>query len=132
LQALCARLNTQGGALLVIDYGYAGPALGVTFQALRAHAYVNPFEKVGAQDVTAHVDFGTLAAAAVGAGCDVARLTSQGQWLIAHGIEARAEALRRAHPERAAEIAGQYARLTHSAQMGDLFKVLEVTAPGSA
>src|SRR3546814_2405251 len=58
--ALAARLAAQGGAALVVDYGYDGPALGDTLQAVRGHGYVNPFEAPGEHDLTAHVDFGTL------------------------------------------------------------------------
>src|SRR3546814_10886614 len=64
MRALAARLAAQGGAALVVDYGYDGPALGDTLQAVRGHGYVNPFEAPGEHDLTAHVDFGTLGAAA--------------------------------------------------------------------
>ncbi|WP_218275406.1 SAM-dependent methyltransferase, partial [Pseudomonas sp. GP01-A4] len=43
------------GALLVVDYGYDGPAVGDTLQAVRGHAYANPYEAPGEQDLTAHV-----------------------------------------------------------------------------
>ena len=64
LRDLAGRIAQQGGAALVIDYGYAGPATGDTLQAMRGGAYANPFETPGENDLTAHVDFGTLAAAA--------------------------------------------------------------------
>ena len=34
-----------------------GRAIGDTLQAVRAHAFANPFENPGEQDLTAHVDF---------------------------------------------------------------------------
>ncbi|WP_188448169.1 class I SAM-dependent methyltransferase [Sphingomonas psychrolutea] len=128
LRGLAQRIVAQGGALLAIDYGYDGPAIGDTLQAVRGHAFANPFEHPGEQDLTAHVDFGTLAAAALVERAHVAGPTGQGAFLSALGIDARATALATAAPTRAAQIAIDKARLTQD--MGDLFQVLAVTAPG--
>jgi SAM-dependent MidA family methyltransferase len=54
----------------------------------------------------------------------------QGDWLLRLGIEARAAALVRANPERVEEIGNALDRLTGEAQMGALFKVIALTAPG--
>jgi len=40
---LALRLADQPGALLIIDYGYAGIRLGSTLQAVRRHKQVDPF-----------------------------------------------------------------------------------------
>jgi len=127
LRDLAQRIVVQGGALLAIDYGYAGPALGDTLQAVRGHAFANPFETPGEQDLTAHVDFGTLAAAALVERARVAGPIGQGAFLTALGIDARAAALAKTVSERADQIAIDKARLTQA--MGDLFQVLAVTAP---
>ena len=127
LRGLAHRIVAQGGALLVIDYGYNGPAIGDTLQALRSHAFANPFEAPGEQDLTAHVDFGTLEAAALVERARVAGPIGQGAFLSALGIDTRADVLARAAPERAAQIALDKARLTQ--EMGALFQVLAVTAP---
>lgn len=122
-RALAARLVAQGGALLAIDYGYEGPALGETLQAVRAHAFVNPFEAPGEHDLTAHVDFGTLAAALASGGAVPHGPVTQGAFLTALGIDARAAALGpRVAPDRE--------RLVAPDQMGSLFKALAATAPG--
>ena len=128
LRTLAQRIVTQGGALLAIDYGYDGPALGDTLQAVRNHGFANPFETPGEQDLTAHVDFGTLAAAALVEGACVAGPVGQGAFLTALGIDARAAALTRAAPDRTAQIELDKARLTED--MGSSFQVLAVTAPG--
>ena len=130
MAALAARLCAQGGVLIAIDYGYRGPAAGETLQAVRRHAAADPFADPGEQDLTAHVDFTALAQAAGGAGATVHGPVAQGQWLTALGLSQRAAALARAAPARAEEIAGQYRRLTDAAEMGALFKVLGITAPG--
>jgi SAM-dependent MidA family methyltransferase len=127
LRGLAQRIVTQGGALLIIDYGYNGPAIGDTLQAVRSHAFANPFDAPGEQDLTAHVDFGTLGAAALVEGARVEGPIDQGAFLTALGIDARATVLAQASPERADGIAADKARLTEA--MGTLFQVLAVSAP---
>lgn len=128
MRDLVRRLTAQGGALLAIDYGYEGPALGETLQAVRGHAFANPFDAPGEQDLTAHVDFTTLAAAAQAGGAAVWGPVDQGEWLVKLGIDQRAAALARATPARADAIAADRVRLV--VEMGTLFKALAVTAPG--
>ena len=128
MRDLAGRIAAQGGALLAIDYGYEGPALGDTLQAVRGHAYANPYEAPGEQDLTAHVDFTTLAAAAQAAGAVVWGPVEQGEWLVKLGIDSRAAALARATPDRAEAIAADRVRLV--VEMGQLFKALAVTAQG--
>jgi SAM-dependent MidA family methyltransferase len=127
---LAARLVAQGGAAIIIDYGYEGPAVGDTLQAVRGHAFVNPFEEPGERDLTAHVDFATLAEAGRAEGAVAYGPVDQGAFLKAVGIDARAERLVASTPERSADIAVAAERLTASDQMGTLFKALAVTGPG--
>lgn len=128
MRELAGRIAAQGGALLAIDYGYEGPALGETLQAVRGHAYANPYDAPGEQDLTAHVDFTTLAAAAQAAGATVWGPVEQGEWLVRLGIDSRAALLARAAPAKADEIAGVRVRLV--VDMGRLFKAIAATAPG--
>lgn len=130
MQACVFRIGRHGGAMLAIDYGHAGPAVGDTLQAVKAHRFADPFAVSGEADLTAHVDFAPLADVARGAGLRVAGPVSQGAWLRRLGIDARARALADAAPARAAEFAGQRDRLIEPREMGDLFKVMAATAPG--
>jgi SAM-dependent MidA family methyltransferase len=130
VRALARRLLAQGGAALIVDYGYEGPAIGDTLQAVRGHQYANPFEDPGEADLTAHVDFATLKEAAEAEGLVVHGPVTQGAFLTALGIDARAEALARAAPERAEGIATDRERLVGQEAMGELFKVIALTAPG--
>ena len=127
---LAARLAAQGGAALIFDYGYVGPALGDTAQAMRRHAYVPLLDDPGEADLTAHVDFAALAVAADLGGAQAWGPVGQGDFLRALGIEHRAQALVNAAPGRAAEIMAALERLTGDGQMGKLFKTLCVSAPG--
>jgi NADH dehydrogenase [ubiquinone] 1 alpha subcomplex assembly factor 7 len=126
IRALSQRLERQGGAVLVIDYGYDGPAIGESLQAVRAHKHANPFDAPGSVDLSAHVDFTTLAAAATLTGPTVHGPVSQGDFLGILGIAARAASLARKSPDRATEITEAHQRLT--SQMSPLFRAMSITA----
>jgi NADH dehydrogenase [ubiquinone] 1 alpha subcomplex assembly factor 7 len=128
MRGLAARIVKQGGAALVIDYGYDGPAPGETLQGVRGHGFANPFDAPGSIDLSAHVDFTTLAAAATVAGAQVHGPVPQRDFLGSLGIAGRAAALARSAPGRAGEIAAAHQRLTGQDAMGTLFRVLGVTA----
>ena len=127
VRALAKRLTAQGGAAVIIDYGYDGPALGETLQAVRRHGFANPFEAPGSHDLSAHVDFATLGAAATLAGATVHGPVSQRDFLGSLGLSQRAAALARHAPERANEIGAAHERLTGEAAMGTLFRVMALT-----
>ncbi|MGI3212499.1 class I SAM-dependent methyltransferase [Roseovarius tibetensis] len=116
------RIEAQGGAALIVDYG-GWRSLGDTFQAVAGHAATDPLEAPGAADLTAHVDFEALAQAASPAAH--AQLVPQGMLLARLGIAARAEALAQNldGPARDSHLAA-FRRLTDPAEMGTLFKVL--------
>ena len=122
MRALSDRIVAQGGALLTIDYGYEGPALGETLQAVHAHRFANPFDTPGEQDLSAHVDLATLGAAASAQGARAWGPVPQGAFLRALGIAERAAILGDGARE-------DLDRLVAPDQMGQLFKVLAVTAP---
>ncbi len=127
--AIGTRLTTQGGAALIIDYGYAGTRAMDSLQALRHHSTADPFSDPGTADLTAHVDFSALATAAAPARSWGP--VPQGVFLSRLGIEARAAVLKaRADRSTAATIEAALVRLTAPAAMGALFKALALTAPG--
>ena len=126
---IAKRLDKSGGVALIIDYGYAKGGPGDTLQAVRGHLYAPVLADPGEQDLTAHVDFEAVANTASEAGAAVTAVVAQGEWLRRLGIDARARALARAHPERAQEIEAALKRLTDPDQMGDLFKVLAIHSP---
>jgi SAM-dependent MidA family methyltransferase len=127
MRALAGRIVRQGGACLVVDYGHEGPLLGETLQAVRGHGYANPFETPGEVDLSAHVDFTTLAAAAQASGAVAWGPIEQAELLTALGIDARVAALFKASPDRGEQLARDRERLVVG--MGSLFKAMAVTAP---
>ncbi|WP_424363549.1 class I SAM-dependent methyltransferase [Methylocystis parvus] len=134
MSEIAARLVREGGALLLIDYGYTETSLGDSLQAIAKHAYVDPLAAPGEADLTAHVDFAALARAARAAGAKVMGPVTQAHFLVQLGIERRAQALvNRATEEQAQAIADAFDRLTGTQDprrhMGALFKVMAVTHP---
>ncbi len=115
----------HGGAALIVDYG-GWISHGDTFQAVRAHAFVDPMAEPGHADLTAHVDFAALAHAAAPAAHAFA---TQGAFLTALGMGRRAEALsnRLAGAALQSHVAAHH-RLTEPSEMGSLFKVLALFA----
>lgn len=127
--ALAHRIARQGGAAIIIDYGYAGPALGDTLQAVKAHGFADPFADPGEVDLTTHVDFTMLGNMARQAGLRVFGPVGQGDYLRRLGIDARADQLAGTSPARAAEVEAARARLTEDDAMGTLFKAMAWTHP---
>ena len=119
---IAGRIARHGGAAIIIDYG-GWNGSGDTFQALRNHAPVDPLADPGLADLTAHVDFAPLAAAALTAGAVVGKPLTQGDFLMRLGAEQRASALAAAGDAHAMVA---LRRLTGRSEMGQLFKVLAV------
>lgn len=132
-EAIGARVADAGGAGLIVDYGPARSAVGDTLQALRAHKFADPFEAPGDADLTTHVDFETLAAAAIRGDAKAYGPVAQGAFLVALGIETRAQILKSgATRAQAQAIDAALRRLTAPEEMGSLFKALALTPPGAA
>jgi SAM-dependent MidA family methyltransferase len=131
MRTLCERL--ERGLILVIDYGfprheYYHPqrSAGTLMCHHRHRAHADPFARPGDEDITAHVDFSALAAAAREAGAEVLGYATQAQFLVNCGIT---DVLGQANVENAlvyAPIAAQAQKLLSPAEMGELFKVLAV------
>ncbi len=131
MQTIAERIARMGGAALFIDYGHLRPGFGDTLQAVRSHASEDVFEKPGEADLTTHVDFAALAAAARSAGLD-AHMTTQGEFLLALGLLERAGRLGASASDAEQErIAGEVDRLAGPDQMGTLFKVMAVVPRGT-
>jgi SAM-dependent MidA family methyltransferase len=120
------------GLLLIIDYGYtraeqlAGRHRG-TLMAYRQHsASPNPYQAPGEQDITAHVNFTALAAAAEQAGMQVQKLVTQSQFLMSVGeINQFADAFEDCRLlQGRAKVALQLKHLVTPAGMGENFQVL--------
>jgi len=128
LQPLSAALDH--GLMIWIDYGFAAADLhhplrhSGTLRTFSHHrAGDDPLANPGEKDITAHVDFTAVAQAAMDLGGKAINFHNQGAWLT----ELAREWLtgREGNPS-AAEIR-QFNTLTHPAQLGGKFQVLEIS-----
>ncbi|MDT0574659.1 SAM-dependent methyltransferase [Croceicoccus sp. F390] len=132
MQDVAMAIARQGGAMLTVDYGYVQTRIGSTLQAVRNHRMVDPFFDPGNADLTAHVDFASLANVAQDAGCVLYGTVQQGVFLNRLGIKERAHALAAANPGQAKSVFSGLERLVDARDrqgMGRLFKVLGFGSP---
>lgn len=121
----------QKGLLLLIDYGYGRteflhPArLNGTLTCFYQHRHhSNPLILCGLQDITAHVDFTTVAEAATDAGLSLIGFSTQAAFLLGAGLTTLAAP----HPTDSAKTQWQQAqiikKLTFPDEMGEVIKVI--------
>lgn len=123
----------KGGAAILIDYGFPASeyyldqrAEGTLMCHYRHHSHPDPFYLPGLQDITAHVDFTSMAYAAVRNGLEMVGYMSQAGFLLTAGLGDRL--LATAPEDHMAYLpkANAVQKLTSPAEMGELFKVLVV------
>ena len=138
MRGLAAHIASNGGAILIIDYGKSDN-IGDTVQAVAAHKPVDLFYQPGQADISHWVDFDALEQCAIAAGARLIGPVEQGMFLTQIGLKARAEqAAAHAEPEMRRMLLTAYDRLVSPAQMGSAFKVAllvpqgEGTPPGFA
>src|SRR5574343_169789 len=118
------------GALLLIDYGFPRREFyhqqrgrGTLMCHYRHHAHPDPFYLPGLQDVTVHVDFTSIIAAAHASGLDLLGYTNQGQFLINCGILDLLASIDNTGKDYV-RAAGAVNTLLMPHEMGELFKVM--------
>jgi SAM-dependent MidA family methyltransferase len=126
------------GFLLAIDYGYtrSEQLAGRHRSTLMTSAGTNPYEAPGDQDITAHVNFTALAAAAEAQGMQAHPLLTQSQFLLGIGQQNEfADAFAKCRlPQERAKVALQLKHLVTPAGLGETFHVLLASkgvAPGA-
>jgi NADH dehydrogenase [ubiquinone] 1 alpha subcomplex assembly factor 7 len=118
-------------AALFIDYGFSETVIGDTLQAMSAHKYVSPFRAPGLDDLTAHVDFGSLANEFRNVKLLVDGPITQTEFLLKMGLVERAQALmREARADQVNTIETGARRIADPDGMGGLFKVMAVRSSG--
>ncbi|HEV2401325.1 MAG TPA: SAM-dependent methyltransferase [Candidatus Sulfotelmatobacter sp.] len=130
--AMSSACEMERGFVVVIDYGYtrdeqlAGRHRG-TVKAIRQHSVsANPYEAPGEQDITADVNFTSLAALAEQRGLAAQKLMTQSQFLMGIGEANQfADAFEDCRlPQERAKVALQLKHLVTPAGMGESFHAL--------
>ena len=121
----------QHGIILMIDYGFSAREYyhpqrnqGTLMCHYQHYAHTEPLINVGLQDITAHVDFTSIAYAGVNHGLTLSGFCSQAQFLMNCGI---LEIMSQVSPQNMASyvpLAAAAQKLLSPAEMGDLFKVI--------
>ncbi len=121
----------QCGVIIMLDYGFAAREYyhpqrnsGTLMCHYQHYAHPEPLLNVGLQDITAHVDFTSIAHAGVNNGLEFSGFCSQAGFLMNCGI---LELMSKVSPQNMAEyapLAAAAQKLLSPAEMGDLFKVI--------
>ena len=129
MRSLAAVL--QRGAIVLIDYGfgrneYYHPqrASGTLMCHYRHLAHNDPFYLPGLQDITSHVDFSSVASAAIDSGLGLRGYTTQAYFLINCGVTEILAQTRVENTKDYLPLANQLQKLVSPAEMGELFKVI--------
>jgi len=141
LQALAEAC--QQAYVILIDYGfpqheYYHPQRrqGTLLCHYRHHSHDDPFQYIGLQDITAHVDFTAMADAALASGWDVAGYTTQAHFLLGSGLMDLIQNDAVVSSVEQLQLQQQVKKLTLPHEMGELFKViglqknLDIELPG--
>jgi SAM-dependent MidA family methyltransferase len=114
------------GIVITIDYGHTAQDLygpdrrrGTLLCYHHQMAAETPYERVGLQDMTAHVDFTSLATAGEQAGLHVTGFTNQMSFLMGLGVERLIESLEPGSAEFQSVV-----QLLRPEGMGRTFKIL--------
>jgi len=121
----------EKGVILLIDYGYPRGEYyhpqrdaGTLLCHYRHIAHHDPFLFPGLQDITASVDFTSVADVALDAGLTVAGYTTQAHFLMGTGLLNMMEIDSQPDTAHTAERARQVRQLTMPGEMGERFKVI--------
>lgn len=126
------KKTTPSGAALIMDYGTQSTIPINSLRGIQNHKTVPPLSAPGQVDVSADVDFTSLAEAAIEGsdGVEVHGPVEQGDFLNVMGIEARMEQLLRkvSDEERQKTIETGWKRLVEKSggSMGQIYKVMAI------
>ncbi|MCX9010459.1 MAG: SAM-dependent methyltransferase [Candidatus Methanoperedens sp.] len=117
------------GFVLTVDYGYPSPELYQEYRSLgtlmcyyRHTANENPYEHIGEQDITSHVNFSALERWGNKEGLELCGFTDQAHFLLGLGIEEYLKKLQESDPRGYMKKMLQVKTLVM--EMGEMFKIL--------
>ena len=124
-------LTLERGVILMIDYGFSASEyyhpqrnLGTLMCHYQHYAHTDPLINIGLQDITAHVNFTSIAFAGVNNGLELSGFCGQAQFLMNCGI---LDLVAQVSPDNIAcyaPLAAAAQKFLSPAEMGDLFKVI--------
>ena len=132
MRQIAGGLAGRRGIAMFIDYGYTreqqltGRHRDTLMTYRRHQAHASAYDAPGEQDITAHVNWTALQAAAAQQGLQSLGLVTQTQFLIGIGESTQfADAFRdKSHPQEQAKVALQLRHLISPEGMGEAFQAL--------
>jgi SAM-dependent MidA family methyltransferase len=131
--------SLQEGVVLLFDYGVSRQEYYAKERSegwlrchFRHHAHNDPLILPGIQDLTAWVNFSSVAAAAAEVGFDVAGFSTQAQFLMAGGLDQEMQGFEALPLENQLELSRQIKTLTLPGEMGEHFKCMALRKGSSA
>ena len=129
IKSIAERL--QHGIIVLLDYGFPRHEYyheqrnqGTLMCHYRHRTHPDAFVYPGLQDITAHVDFTSMADAALEANLQVIGYTNQVSFLMGAGLLELADIENESDTKQQMETASQIKKLTLPHEMGELFKVI--------
>ena len=126
--------SLKQGVLFIIDYGYSQASYyhpqrekGTLMCYYQHQAHDNPLILPGLQDITAHVDFTSLAQTALDNNLEVESFQSQADFLLAGGITELIPAHEQCDESVYLQQVTEIKQLTHPSAMGETFKTLTLS-----
>ena len=120
------------GSMLISDYGFPQHEYyhpdrnqGTLMCHRRHHSLHDPLEFIGCQDITAHVNFSSLARVAETVGLEVNGFTTLAGFIVDTGLESLDLASLQVSEQMS--VTQQLNTLTSPSEMGELFKVMELS-----
>lgn len=121
----------QRGVIIMLDYGFSAREyyhpqrnLGTLMCHYQHYSHSEPLLYVGLQDITAHVDFTSVAHAGFSQGLELSGFCTQAQFLMNCGILELMSQVSAHDMAKYAPLAAAAQKLLSPAEMGDLFKVM--------
>lgn len=131
IHSIASILNK--GIILFFDYGYGRAEyyhherhMGTLMCYYQHRRHENPFELIGLQDITAHVDFTTVVESAYAAGCTLAGYTTQAHFLLNCHLLELAQKQESTLIEKTNQVQA-IKKLTLPSEMGELIKVMALS-----
>jgi SAM-dependent MidA family methyltransferase len=124
-------VSLRRGAVFLFDYGVSRREYYATDRAdgwlrchFRHHAHDNPLIYPGIQDLTAWVDFSSLAASAVSNGLEILGYQTQSRFLMGGGLTIEMAGFSELPVAEQLALSGQIKTLTLPGEMGENFKCM--------
>ena len=124
--------SIDNGVILLIDYGFPRREFyhwdrnkGTLMCHYKHQSHADPYLYPGLQDITAHIDFTSMAEAGIAVGMEVSGFASQGAFLLSLGLLEQLDS--DTVTVDSLNASQEIKKLTLPHEMGELFKVLALT-----